>query len=101
MNVILFLKNITPPFIWKALKKFKKNNKYFGLEELDRKLEKYLNYNNGFFIELGSNDGVEQSNTYYFEKYKNWSGILIEPILHKYLDCKKNRSSKNKLIYVI
>ena len=96
MNVILFFKNITPPFMWKLLKKLKKNTKYFGLEELDRKLEKYLNYNNGFFIELGSNDGIEQSNTYYYEKYKNWSGILIEPILHKYLDCKKNRSSNNK-----
>ena len=89
MNFILFLKELTPPFLWKIFKKLKKKQKYFGLYNLDIKLEKYLNYNNGYFIELGANNGVEQSNTFYFEKEKNWTGILIEPILHKYLDCKK------------
>ena len=96
MNFILFLKELTPPFLWKIFKKLKKKQKYFGLYNLDIKLEKYLNYNNGYFIELGANNGVEQSNTFYFEKEKNWTGILIEPILHKYLDCKKNRSKNNK-----
>ena len=51
-------------------------------------MQKYLNYNNGFFIEIGANDGIEQSNTF-FRKRKKLKGILIEPILHKYLDCKK------------
>lgn len=96
MNIILFIKQITPPFIWKLLKKLKKKNKYFGLNNLDEKLEKFLNFNDGYYIELGANDGISISNTYYFEKNKNWNGLLIEPILHKYLDCKKNRSKKNK-----
>ena len=74
--------------MWKIIKQFKKK-KIFGLNNLDLKLEKYLNYNNGFFIELGANDGISQSNTYYFEKNKNWNGVLIEPILHKYLELKK------------
>ena len=81
--------------MWKIIKQFKKEKKYFGLNNLDLKLEKYLNYNNGFFIELGANDGISQSNTYYFEKNKNWNGVLIEPILHKYLELKKNRSIRN------
>jgi hypothetical protein len=31
---------------------------YFGLNNLDEKLEKYLNYDNGYFVELGANNGV-------------------------------------------
>ena len=41
----------------------------FGLSQLDLKLRPYLkNIQNGFFIEAGANDGINQSNTYYFEK---------------------------------
>ncbi len=49
-----------------------------SLLEIDRKLEHYLNYRNGFFIEVGANNGFNQSNTYYFEKFKGWKGILVE-----------------------
>lgn len=62
-----------------------------GLNGLDDKLEKYLNYNNGFFIECGANDGITQSNTYYLEKRKNWRGILVEGIPELYKKCKTNR----------
>jgi FkbM family methyltransferase len=96
VNIILLLKQLTPPIIWRHLKKLKKKQKYFALNSLDQKLEKYLNYNNGYFVELGANDGISQSNTFYYEKNKNWNGILIEPILHKYIECKKKRSNKNK-----
>ncbi|WP_228385084.1 FkbM family methyltransferase [Polynucleobacter wuianus] len=66
------------------------------MNNLDEKLEKYLNYDNGYFIELGANDGVHQSNTLYYEKYRGWGGILVEPTLHNYLLCRQNRSAKNK-----
>jgi FkbM family methyltransferase len=39
---------------------------------------KYLNYKNGFFIELGAMDGITYSNTLFFENTLNWSGVLIE-----------------------
>ena len=42
-----------------------------ALNGLDNKLEGYLNYKNGFFIEAGANDGYSQSNTNYLEKKKN------------------------------
>jgi FkbM family methyltransferase len=71
-------------------------NQFFGMNNLDQRLEKYLNYNNGYFIELGANDGVSQSNTLYFEKNRNWRGILIEPTPHNYLLCLKNRSPENQ-----
>ena len=51
-----------------------------SLYDLDRKLEKYLDFDGGFFVELGANDGYSQSNTYYFEAIRRWQGILIEPI---------------------
>lgn len=41
--------------------------------------EKYLNYKDGFFIELGAMNGITYSNTLFFEKVLNWTGILIEP----------------------
>lgn len=41
--------------------------------------EKYLNYKDGFFIELGAMDGLIYSNSYFYEYVLNWKGILIEP----------------------
>jgi FkbM family methyltransferase len=70
-------------------------NVFFGLNNIDEKLLKYLNYENGYFIELGANDGVTQSNTLFLEKNKNWKGILVEPMPANFLLCKKNRSLNN------
>lgn len=74
------------------------DQKYHGLNYLDQKLEKWLNYDNGFFVELGANDGIDQSNTCYFERHRNWNGILVEPTPHNFLSCKKHRS-KNTHIF--
>lgn len=59
--------------------------------DMDRKLEKYLDYQNGFFIEVGANDGYCQSNTYYLEKWKGWQGVLIEGIPELYQKCLRER----------
>ena len=40
---------------------------YFAINQLDKQLEQYVNYDNGFFVELGANDGISQSNSLYFE----------------------------------
>jgi hypothetical protein len=37
------------------------------------------NQANGFFVECGASDGEFLSNTLYMERYKNWTGLLIEP----------------------
>lgn len=68
--------------------------------KIDFKLDKLFNYKtNGFFIELGANDGLFQSNTAFFEKFRNWSGILIEPSKKGFELCKKNRSNSLCLNY--
>lgn len=71
--------------------------RYFSLNQLDRKLEKYVDYDNGYFVELGANDGVTQSNSLYFERYRNWRGLLVEPVPQNFLKCRKNRSSRDSI----
>ena len=45
----------------------------------------------GFFIELGANDGLTQSNTAFFEFERNWTGLLIEPSINGFQSCQINR----------
>lgn len=63
----------------------------FALNRLDLKLEPFCSLRNGFFIEAGANDGVAQSNTLFFEKYKGWKGLLIEAVPELAAKCKINR----------
>ena len=84
-------------FFPKKLKTFvKKFRKFNALNQLDKKMLEFIDYDNGYFIECGANDGVDQSNTWYFEKILNWSGVLIEPLNKQFKELKKNRSKKNK-----
>jgi len=52
----------------------------------------FNNKRNGFFIELGATDGIEFSNTYYFEKELDWNGLVIEPNPNYKEQLDKNRS---------
>jgi FkbM family methyltransferase len=70
--------------------------KSWSLNNLDRKLNKYLKTKNGYFIELGANDGISQSNTMYLEKYLGWNGLLIEPHLPNFEKLTRNRSPQNQ-----
>jgi FkbM family methyltransferase len=67
----------------------------FALNELDRQVEKYLPGRNLTFVELGANDGISQSNTLFFEIYKGWRGVLIEPSPPNFHSLVKNRSRAN------
>jgi FkbM family methyltransferase len=48
--------------------------------DLDRKLAEFLPKRDGRFVEAGAYDGYLQSNTYWFERFRGWTGVLIEPI---------------------
>lgn len=71
-------------------KNYKKEN-YFSLNNIDKKLTKFLSEPKKIFCEAGANDGLNQSNTAFFEKSMNWKGILIEPNPSLVALCKKNR----------
>lgn len=66
---------------------------------LETKLNQLFNKTGGFFIELGANDGLFQSNTAFLEKKMEWTGILIEPSLLGYNKCKINRPNSVCLNY--
>jgi len=59
--------------------------------DLDRKLEPYLSFDGGFFLEAGANDGYHQSNTFQLEKHRGWTGILVEGIPSLYERCRVER----------
>ena len=83
MKIIGLLSNIK--------RRFYKNPRP-SLNDLDRKLGKYLNFRGGFFIVVGANDGYSQSNTYFLEKRLGWRGVLIEGMPELYEKCKKERA---------
>ena len=99
-KLICLIKNVTrPPRLY-----FRLHNrwtrpfygKYFGLSFLDQKIEEYLPYKNGYFVELGANDGISQSNTKYFELFKSWEGVLVEAYEPNFRKCVKNRKKSTK-----
>jgi len=62
----------------------------------------YKNKENGYFIEIGANDGINLSNSYLLEKNYNWKGICVEPIPDIFNKLKNNRPNSicvNKAIY--
>ena len=68
-----------------------------GLNKLDlRLIEAIAPRSGGFFVELGANDGIRQSNTYKLQKEFGWSGLLIEPSPTRFKECVVNRSFGNR-----
>lgn len=72
-------------------------NKYYSQYKQDEFIDKVLfnKKKNGFFIEIGAHDGVSYSNTLFFEKYRNWGGVCIEPNPTVFEKLAKNRKSIN------
>lgn len=76
---------------------------YFAAGNLDEKLDFFLKpsfRNAGFYVELGANDGITQSNSKRLELFFGWKGILIEPEPNNYSKLTRNRSKRNSLYNV-
>lgn len=43
-------------------------------------VERFGAIREGVFVEAGANDGFEQSNTYWLERFRGWTGVLVEPV---------------------
>lgn len=60
--------------------------------ELDRQLDAIIDCDQGYFVEAGANDGYQQSNTYWLEKFRGWRGLLVEPMPELADEARRNRS---------
>lgn len=72
--------------------------RYWSLNGLDRRLAELMPYRNGYYVELGANDGRSQSNSLHFERRKGWRGLLVEPSPTAFQQCVMTRSSRNTIV---
>jgi FkbM family methyltransferase len=97
------IKSRIHPLVWERLGQAKQE--YFWTKQkihcessLIPFFREHLSEENGYYVDVGSYDGRSASNTYHLEKSQNWTGILIEPILHQYFRSKQIRNSKNYFV---
>lgn len=58
-------------------------------------LENHINFNSGFFVDIGASDGITDSNSHKYAHDDKWSGISIEFVENKYHQLMKNQPSSN------
>ena len=78
------------------------NDTYSQLDQDITVVKFFKGKRNGYFIEIGANDGITLSNTYLLEKKYDWKGICIEPLPEKFIAMKQNRPGSlciNKAIF--
>lgn len=59
---------------------------------MDARLAEIMPWEGGTFVEAGAHDGFTQSNSYFLEHARGWSGLLVEPIPELHALCKQRRS---------
>lgn len=62
-----------------------------ALFDMDRRLAAIMPRQGGTFFEAGAHDGYTQSNTYYLERHRGWSGVLVEPVPELRSKCERRR----------
>jgi FkbM family methyltransferase len=53
--------------------------------------EVFQGFRRGVFVEVGAWDGVDLSNTVFFERERGWTGLAIEPLPDRYAALETNR----------
>lgn len=91
-NIYKYHTRDVPKF--KFLKQELENQGYMSQYGQDKYINETLlkNKDTGVFIDIGANDGVSLSNTWFFEKKLKWSGIAIEPLPNTFKKLEFNRS---------
>lgn len=73
-----------------------KKSTYYSQYDQDKFADIYFKKKqNGFFLDIGANDGISCSNTLFLEKERGWSGICIEPIPDVFNQLNEIRKSIN------
>ena len=67
--------------------------KYFSQFRQDEFVDKVVfnNMRGGFFVDIGAHDGLSLSNSLFFEKYRKFNGLCIEPNPNVYTKLKAHR----------
>ena len=67
---------------------------YHSQSGQDRFLDQeiFRGYRRGVFVEVGAWDGVDLSNTAFFERERGWTGLAIEPLPDRYQQLVANRT---------
>jgi len=83
--------------LFRLVSKLQRKKKSFASNNFDLLISEIFNNadHTKYYIEIGANDGISQSNTKYLELYEKWNGLLIEPIPEIFSKLTKNRSKKN------
>ena len=58
---------------------------------MDLRLAELMPWRGGVFVEAGAHDGYTQSNTYYLERRRDWSGVLVEAVPELEATCVRRR----------
>lgn len=65
---------------------------YYSQIGQDKFVDDFFNQKeNLVFLDIGAHDGVDLSNSLFFEKYRNWTGLCIEPQLTEFTKLQQNR----------
>lgn len=70
----------------------------FGVNELDLRLIQEIDHDSKYYVEIGANDGVSQSNTLTLELFFGWEGVLIEPASSTFRQLVRNRSRRRNYL---
>jgi FkbM family methyltransferase len=62
-----------------------------ALFDMDTRLEALLPKRGGVYLEAGAHDGYTQSNSYYLERHRGWSGVLVEAVPELYERARRRR----------
>jgi FkbM family methyltransferase len=81
---------------YQEIYKIKKHMSYYSQLGQDKFIDDFFNKKeNGIFVDVGANDGITLSNTFFLEKERNWEGICIEPLPLEFKKLSENRKSIN------
>ena len=74
------LKGYVRMHLWQVEKKLGGHARYFSQAGQDRYLDEriFKGRRNGTFVEIGGYDGWEGSNCVFFEKVRDWTGLVVE-----------------------
>jgi FkbM family methyltransferase len=75
---------------------------YYSQSGQDRYLDTqvFQGFRRGVFVEIGAWDGVDLSNTAFFERERSWTGLVVEPLPDRYQTLITQRKCKTSNVAI-